>query len=136
MTDRHVNARRQRAARIAIQAQEEGEAVHTQAFAPRMTGGVGFEIALGFAKMGYRATRKGWNGQNMYIYVVTPTDPELLPYLMMKTTMGTYVPWLASQTDLLGHDWMVMDAQGAEIMEDYPTIPYTPGTGAGPLGNQ
>jgi hypothetical protein len=34
--------------------------------------------------------------------------PELLPWIGMKTADGKFVPWLASQTDLLANDWEVV----------------------------
>lgn len=33
---------------------------------------------------------------------------RFLPYLMMKTADGAFVPWLASQTDILACDWQVV----------------------------
>lgn len=33
---------------------------------------------------------------------------RFLPYLMMKTADGAFVPWLASQTDVLAEDWIVV----------------------------
>jgi hypothetical protein len=31
-----------------------------------------------------------------------------LPYIYMKTVQGDFVPWLASQTDMLATDWYVI----------------------------
>jgi hypothetical protein len=33
---------------------------------------------------------------------------RFLPYLMMRTADGAFVPWLASQTDVLADDWVAM----------------------------
>ncbi|EKT6331184.1 DUF2829 domain-containing protein [Escherichia coli] len=33
---------------------------------------------------------------------------KLLPWIGMKTADGCFVPWLASQTDLLSDDWIVI----------------------------
>jgi len=30
---------------------------------------------------------------------------KFLPYIMMKTVNDEFVPWLASQTDVLAEDW-------------------------------
>ena len=30
-------------------------------------------------------------------------------YIAMKTTQGNVVPWLASQTDMLAEDWMIVE---------------------------
>jgi len=37
------------------------------------------------------------------------TVRQFLPYLMMLTADGSFVPWVASQTDLLGLDWIILD---------------------------
>lgn len=51
--------------------------------------------------------RKGWNGKGMWIGLQRPTDTSkmTLPYIFMYTAQGDYVPWLASQTDMLADDW-------------------------------
>lgn len=38
------------------------------------------------------------------------TECKVAPYIMMKTTDAalTFVPWLASQTDILAEDWEVV----------------------------
>ncbi len=60
-----------------------------------------------------KVARKGWNGKGMYIHKCTPPSSpfsednsqyEQLPYLEMKTADNKFVPWLASQTDLLAED--------------------------------
>lgn len=47
-----------------------------------------FGWAVRALKSGERVRRRGWNG-----------------YLMMFTAQGDFVPWLASQTDVLAEDW-------------------------------
>lgn len=74
---------------------------------------------------GQRVRRAGWNGKGMWLALqkgypegvaVTATSaqafhiPEgttikVLPYVVMKTAGGEFVPWLCSQTDLLAADW-------------------------------
>ena len=34
---------------------------------------------------------------------------QLNEYIAMKTADNKFVPWLASQTDMLAEDWMVVD---------------------------
>jgi hypothetical protein len=34
---------------------------------------------------------------------------KFLPYIMMRTVDGSFVPWLASQTDVLSFDWEIAD---------------------------
>ena len=89
----------------------------------------GFDQAVVELKTGEQLTRAGWNGKDMYIVLQQgypdgiPINrntaaatglPEgevhvFLPYLMMKTVDGSFVPWLASQTDILAEDWSVVD---------------------------
>jgi hypothetical protein len=76
-------------------------------------------------KMGRRVSRAGWNGKGMYL-AYQPGYPDgipinentakatgqpvgtvlrFLPYVMMRTADGSFVPWLCSQSDLLADDW-------------------------------
>ena len=84
-----------------------------------------FGEALEKLKAGGRVARVGWNGKGMWLArqagypegvpinsnTATATGlPEgtvckFLPYIMMRTVDGSFVPWLASQTDLLCDDW-------------------------------
>jgi hypothetical protein len=89
----------------------------------------GFQIALNLLKSGHRVARTGWNGKGMFVFLVpgstfTVNRPPLLgiypegtvinyqPHIDMRTADGTIVPWLASQTDLLAEDWVLVDARG------------------------
>ena len=58
----------------------------------------------------YESTRKfaraGWNGKGMYISLHRPEFTHHLPFLFMFTAQKEYVPWLASQTDILADDWI------------------------------
>jgi hypothetical protein len=69
----------------------------------------GFDVALRRLRDGQTVCREGWNGKGMWIALQTPTDTSKmsLPYIYMCTAQGDLVPWLASQTDLLAHDWHV-----------------------------
>ncbi len=76
---------------------------------PRMD----FSQALTLLKCGARVMRHGWNGKGMWLflaeggmfkfdgYVMGP----LQPHIVMKTADNKFVPWLASQTDILATDW-------------------------------
>lgn len=83
-----------------------------------------FEFALRAIKEGKKVARDGWNGKGMFVYLVPansyPAQTEtakkefgdMVPYgayIAMKTTQGNVVPWLASQTDLLAEDWMIVE---------------------------
>ncbi len=76
-----------------------------------------FGDALNEAKDGAKIARAGWNGKGMWVRMIVPTGPsecdngmENLPYLEMKTADDKLVPWLASQTDILAEDWVVVEA--------------------------
>lgn len=83
-----------------------------------------FGVAIMNLKEGRRVARNGWNGKGMYLYYVPAaayppsTDVareafggEPVPYgayIAMKTAQGNVVPWLASQTDMLAEDWIIL----------------------------
>jgi hypothetical protein len=69
-----------------------------------------FSFALRHVKMGYKATRLGWNGKSMWIALETPGEDSKMrrPYLYMKPVDGDLVPWVASQSDLLAEDWRLV----------------------------
>lgn len=85
-------------------------------------GGMPFGSALDLLKMGYKLQRKGWNGKGMWICLAggvvdnpqskTNLNDEVvgyLPWIGMKTVDNCFVPWLASQTDMLAEDWIVVE---------------------------
>lgn len=69
-----------------------------------------FGQAIEALKRGDRVTRSGWNGKNMWLALQRPDQHSKmsLPYIYMSTVTGDLVPWLASQTDVLAEDWMVV----------------------------
>ena len=73
-----------------------------------------FGAALSVLKRGInaerRVTRKGWNGPKQYIELqrVDNDSKMTLPYIFIRTVQGDLVPWLASQTDLLAEDWVIV----------------------------
>lgn len=75
-----------------------------------------FGTALGLIKSGCKVARDGWNGKGMWIELQpTITIPgqdgtlhTILPFIMMRTVKGEWVPWLASQTDILATDWVLV----------------------------
>lgn len=72
-----------------------------------------------------RVARKGWNGKGMYLVYFSPVAHRmdmlaleggreneclpLLPFILMKTADNMWVPWLASQTDILAEDWELVN---------------------------
>lgn len=86
--------------------------------------GFDFGEALVIMKAGGRVAREGWNGKNMFLFLVPGStftvnrEPllsilgegsqvEYHPHIDMKTAQGYVVPWLASQADMLSDDWVV-----------------------------
>lgn len=70
-----------------------------------------FSSALDLIKHDKKATRLGWNGKGMWIalYKYPEGDEDgRRPYIFMKTVNNETVPWVASQTDLLSDDWVVV----------------------------
>ena len=64
-----------------------------------------FGTALEHIKSGGFARRRGWNGKGMFVGLRGPEGILTKPHLVMKTADDEYVPWLASQTDILADDW-------------------------------
>lgn len=66
--------------------------------------------AIAAMRHGSRVTREGWNGPGQYLEMQTPDEHSkmTLPYIYITTVQGDLVPWLASQTDLLANDWMII----------------------------
>lgn len=70
---------------------------------------------------GYKVARSGWNGKGMCLMLIHPTANDqysiiekdgiagtLAPYIAMKTADNQLVPWLASQTDVIAEDWLIV----------------------------
>lgn len=97
-----------------------------------------FSVALSYLKAGKRIARQGWNGKGMFLLLaggysvskenLRPNGPitkeflesrglqemEILPHIDMWTVNShgrqAYLSgWLASQTDLLSNDWIILD---------------------------
>jgi len=69
-----------------------------------------FSAALTELKCGKKVARSGWNGKGMYVELQVPDSGSkmTLPYIFMKTACNNFVPWLASQTDILAEDWVIL----------------------------
>lgn len=82
-----------------------------------------FGQALEAMKAGKKVARKGWNGDDMFLFLADDielhTNADLscvshlegrliLPSIVMKTAGNQFcVGWLASQTDMLSDDWYI-----------------------------
>ena len=84
-----------------------------------------FGGALTALKAGSQVARHGWNGKGMFVCyqagypdgiainantskatgIPQGTVCAFRPYLMLKTADDEFVPWVASQSDLLADDW-------------------------------
>jgi hypothetical protein len=80
--------------------------------------GLSFGMAIEALKSGLQVARVGWNGKGMFLDLFRPEGtmqvmdngdayPEL-PWIGMKTADNKFVPWLASQTDMLADDWVTV----------------------------
>ena len=66
---------------------------------------------------GKKVCREGWNGKGLWLEIQYPDENSkmTLPYIYInyptdaKNTPNAKVPWLASQTDILSDDWMVVE---------------------------
>ena len=94
-----------------------------------------FGQAIEHMKIGLKLAREGWNGKNMFVVLMpalklpahssqepgakvndrtakyigedTPLDSQ--PYFAMFTAQGKWQPgWLASQSDMLAEDWLIV----------------------------
>lgn len=93
--------------------------------------GLSFGHAIAALKAGKRVARSGWNGKGMWLALSPGTDAlpapsfwagpnreyakerggtaPVLPSITMKTATGEILMgWLASQTDMLSNDWMIV----------------------------
>lgn len=92
----------------------------------RKASGVSFGLAVEAMKKGFKVFRSGWNGRDMWVSLVTTgsyradtntifpnydkaCEFELSPWIGIKTADHEYVPWLASQTEILADDWVIDD---------------------------
>jgi Protein of unknown function (DUF2829) len=103
----------------------------------RTTDGLPFGLAIEALKKGYRVSRTGWNGKDMWLALSGPLEGRripsenfwspanrayalnqeiqqgsrvnVLPCITMKTADGSILMgWLASQTDMLAEDWRIL----------------------------
>lgn len=103
-----------------------------------MIEGMTFGEALELLKEGQRVQRIGWKGKDMFLYLVRGTQFEVnrapldgiypkgtmvryLPHIDMRTADGDHVPWLASQSDILGDDWQIFKSE-FEAYEGYEPL--------------
>ncbi len=93
----------------------------------KSSGSLSFGDAVELLKAGKRVARSGWNGKGMFLYYVPENkypaarntlntldglfEDNLVPYaayIAMKTAQDNVIPWLASQSDVLAQDWVIV----------------------------
>ena len=98
--------------------------------AGRPIDGMTFGQAIEAMKQGKKVARRGWNGKGMYLWLLPATDVkrewcrdqrlieamgdrDTLPCLgsirMFTATKEVLTGWLASQTDMLSGDWVIVE---------------------------
>lgn len=79
-----------------------------------------FGNAIFALKHGQKVARRGWNGRGIFIELQVPDEFSKMthPYIYIDTTglqtenpdaPKDRVPWLASQTDMLAEDWVIVE---------------------------
>ena len=85
-----------------------------------------FSEALEMIKQGARMARTGWNGKDMFVFLVQGstfevnraplnqffaegTEVTYRPHIDMKAADGTIGVWLPSQSDVLADDWVIAE---------------------------
>ena len=73
-----------------------------------------FGQAIEAMENGSKVARSGWNGKGMWLCLIHPGNAmhlgfDMQPCIGMKTANGLMQPgWLASQTDMLAKDWVLV----------------------------
>lgn len=94
----------------------------------RETQGMSFGLALEATLKGHAVARRGWNGENMCVFMTWGTKVprlkmklhaqkhfqeetvDIVPHLDMKDAQGRYIAgWSASQLDMLSTDWFIVE---------------------------
>ena len=82
-----------------------------------------FGEAIKYLKRGMKVARKGWNGKNQYIQLVTGISYRTAAGRIINCeheaienkaiafvgTSGVQMGWLASQADMLADDWVIVE---------------------------
>jgi hypothetical protein len=88
-----------------------------------MNENLNFGQAIEALKEGKRVARQGWNGKGLAVKLQVPDENSkmTLPYIYMEypstpasesaptNHINARVPWLASQTDILTEDWVILN---------------------------
>lgn len=77
----------------------------------KATKNLNFGNALLLLKAGHKLARQDWNGKGQWIHLQVPDENSKMqrPYIYMSPVGGQLVPWFASQSDMLAHDWFIVE---------------------------
>jgi hypothetical protein len=102
------------------------KAVFERGYTPNSNENLSFGKAIESMEAGKRVSRAGWNGKGMWLRLVPECDYDVLrkcvftgdeyhgdevslaSWIGMKTADNKFIPWLASQSDMLAKDWCVV----------------------------
>ena len=91
----------------------------TKIYSPNITT-FGIGEAIKFLRNGHAVARRGWNGKNICLRLQKPDKSSFMTqeYIYIDTTnlqsfnreaIKGRVPWVASQTDLLAEDYIIVE---------------------------
>ena len=69
-----------------------------------------FGDAITALRSGSKVSRTNWNGPGQSLELQVPDEHSKMtrPYIFINTVQGDRVPWLASQSDMLCDDWVIV----------------------------
>jgi hypothetical protein len=79
-----------------------------------------FSLALALLRQGHSIRRDGWHGkdQNLHLQEPDALSKMTLRYIYLEFPAGFdsrgRVPWVATQTDLLAYDWVIVERTPAK----------------------
>lgn len=92
----------------------------------RKTIDLSFGLAVEALKKGYKVARSGWNGKDMFVFLVPGsqfkvsrlpllgiypegTDINYRPHMDLRTADGSIATWAPSGSDALADDWQIVE---------------------------
>lgn len=69
-----------------------------------------FGAAIQTLRNGGKVARENWNGKGQFLALQVPDENSKMrrPYIYISPVDGELVPWVASQSDILAEDWIVV----------------------------
>ena len=75
-----------------------------------------FGEALEAIHNGERVQRDGWNGKNMFVYLLVFPSTEYNPCICLFNAQGKHQPgWVPSQGDMAANDWSIVNSNIPEF---------------------